>query len=103
MKDTRNVDIEYCARCGMDHRTVIFHRFKGNPVSSDGDDFTFWGWCPTFLEPLILRVDEDEEPIVCEACEGEDKEGEDRPVCGCPSEREDSQSSPNEAEQLPTD
>jgi hypothetical protein len=102
-KETRNVEIEYCARCGMDHRTVVFYRFKGKPISSDGEDWQFWGWCPTFLEPLILRVDEDEEPIIRRKGKDATKEGEDHTLCGCSPECKDSKSCLNEVEPLPTD
>ena len=61
MNEIREVEIDYCARCGLDHRRVVFQKFKGKPISSDGHDFTYWGWCPTYLDPIILRVDEDEE------------------------------------------
>ena len=61
MSETREVKIEYCARCGEDHRKIVFYKFKENPISADGEVFTYWGWCPSFLEPLILRVREDEE------------------------------------------
>ena len=57
----REVKISCCTRCGEDHRTVSFWKFKGNPISADGESFTYWGWCPSLLEPIIVRVDEDEE------------------------------------------
>jgi hypothetical protein len=97
MKASRESEIDYCARCGGDHGKVMFHRFKGKPMSSDGFDWHYWGWCPTFLEPIILRVDEDEEPIVCRKCDKEIEEGKDGPVCGCPQGRKDSKPSLNEA------
>ncbi len=102
-KNTRNVEIDYCARCGMDHRTVVFYKFEGKPIASDGYDFEYWGWCPTFLEPLILRVDEDEELAESRTSEGETEKGKGCTLCGCTPKCEDSELSPDEAEPLPTD
>ena len=103
MSETRTREIDYCSRCGEDHREIVFHKFKENPISCDGDDFTYWGWCPNLLEPIILRVDEDEETTDNRTSEEEIKEGCNSAVCGCSSEREDSQPCLNEAEQLPSD
>ena len=96
-------EIDYCARCGEDHGKVVFQEFKGNPVSSDGYDFEYWGWCPTHLEPIILRVDEDEEIADSRTGEEETEEGEDCSVCRCSPECKDTQSCPDEAEPVPTD
>ena len=103
MRETREVKIEYCARCEEDHRKIVFYKFKGNPISCDGDDFNYWGWCPSHLDPLILRVDEDEEITDNRTGKDATKEGEDNTLCRCPSECEDSKSCTDEAEQLPTD
>ncbi len=103
MKETRKVKIEYCARCDEDHREVVFTKFIGNPISCDGDDFAYWGWCPSFLEPIIYSVGEDEE--ITDSRTGKDatKEGESHTLCGCSPECQDSKSCLNEAEQVPTD
>ena len=99
----RYSEVDYCARCGGDHGNVKFQRFIGNPVSSDGYDYEYWGWCPTHLEPIILRVDEDEEIADNRTGEEETCRCKDGAICGCSSECEDTQSSPDEAEPVPTD
>jgi hypothetical protein len=63
MSETREVKIEYCARCEEDHREIVFYKFKGKPIEIEGERFAYWGWCPSLLEPLILRVEEDEEDL----------------------------------------
>lgn len=99
----KEIIVEYCPRCGEDHGKIMAQRFKGNFVSSDGNDFQYWGWCPSHLDPIIFSVDDDEELADSRTGEEEIKEGEHRPICGCSSECEDSQSCLNEVEPVPTD
>ena len=95
--------IDYCSRCGEDHGEVIFQEILGNPISADGYDYGYWGWCPTYLEPILLRVDEDEEIADSRTSEEETCKCKDGAVCGCTSEREDTQPSTDEVEPVPTD
>ena len=107
MQFSRTVEINCCPRCGMDHRKIVFHRFKGKPISSvtiDGHYFEYWGWCPTFLEPMIwVGPDEDEELDEYRAGEEEAGKCEDCSLCRCSSEREDTESCADETEQVPSD
>ena len=103
MKMNKIKKIDYCARCGEDHREIVFTKFKGNPISCDGDDFTYWGWCPNLLEPIILRVDEDEEITDNRTGKDATKEGENHTLCRCPSECQDPKSCTDEAQSVLTD
>ena len=99
----RSIKVEYCPRCGEDHGMVATQRFRGNFISSDGNDFNYWGWCPSHLDPIIFSVDEDEEIAEYRTGEEETEEGEYGTLCGCPSKCEDSKSCPDETEPVPTD
>ena len=99
-KNKKIIKVEYCPRCRGDHRDTVFHRFKGNFISADGEDWQYWGWCPTHLEPILLRVSEYEEISDNRTSEAETKEGKNCTLCGCSSECKDSKSCPDETEQL---
>ena len=104
MKHSITRRIDYCARCGEDHRNIVFHRFQGNFISSDGNDFQYWGWCPRYLEPIIYHAGENDEDFAEHRTgEGETEEVKYHTFCRCSPECQDSQSSPNETESLPTD
>jgi hypothetical protein len=91
----KTMDIENCARCGNDHRNVVFKQFEGKYVSMDGFDYQYWGWCPTNLEPILASVPDEEIPL-----DGADKEETEEsqvcPVCRCSSKCKDSKLSVNE-------
>ena len=43
--------IENCARCGEQHDSIKFRRFKH---CHGADEYTHWGRCPKTKEPLML-------------------------------------------------
>lgn len=47
------VDVKKCQRCGSDHHGMIFERLS-NPV----DEFTFYGFCPTNGQPVLMQIRE---------------------------------------------
>ena len=47
------VDIRECARCGDDHRQLVFKRMA-RPVD---DVWAFWAACPTTGDPILLKVE----------------------------------------------
>ena len=99
----RSIEVDFCPRCGEDHRMVAVQKFRGNFISSDGIDFNYWGWCPSHLDPIIFSVDDDEETAEYRTGKEDADTGKDGTLCGCPSECKDPKSCPDEAEQLPTD
>jgi hypothetical protein len=102
MKKSITREIEYCARCGEDHRRIVFQKFLGKPISAEGFDFQYWGWCPTYLEPIIFHLGEDDEEFADSRTSKEEaKECKHRPICGCSPECKDPQSCTDEAEPLP--
>lgn len=48
--------VKCCARCGEDHKKVLFQTFSRNV---DGLDATHWGTCPTNSEPILMTVMDD--------------------------------------------
>lgn len=51
----RSIDVLHCARCGKDHKGVIFYEF-GIPIKdSDGTEWTWWGLCPNTGDPVLLK------------------------------------------------
>ena len=53
-------NVSNCARCGDDHRGVVFEQLD-NPVSdADGAAWDYWAACPNNGQPILLR--EDPEP-----------------------------------------
>lgn len=53
--------IKNCPRCGKEHESVTFHKFKA-PMRVDRGGrskprvFTHWAICPTTQEPFLLIV-----------------------------------------------
>lgn len=43
--------IRVCARCGGDHKQLVFNRFARQPK-----EWTHWGICPQTQEPVLLHV-----------------------------------------------
>ena len=57
-KGSMRVDVKDCARCRKNHNDLYFSSFK-NPILETKDDeprWTHWGMCPTYQEPILLRV-----------------------------------------------
>ena len=53
------VSVTNCARCGRDHDIVHFERFT-RPIEIDDEVFKYFGMCPEYDEPILMRVVEDE-------------------------------------------
>lgn len=52
---------EGCARCdGPGHHDLVFRKFK-QPVVAGEYVFSYWTFCPTTGEPIMLMVTEDDE------------------------------------------
>lgn len=45
-----------CPRCGANHTRLIAHSLT-QPVYADGTIYTHWTMCPSYGEPLFLRLD----------------------------------------------
>jgi len=45
------VSIARCARCGQNHKNLIFKRFESPP-----DEWTHWALCPKTGEPILMCV-----------------------------------------------
>jgi len=57
------VDIKNCARCGKNHRGLLFKRFKRilrvNYYDCGVDSyvgFNYWSICPKLNEPILMQV-----------------------------------------------
>lgn len=50
------IDVKVCARCGGEHRNLMF-RSLSNPA----DDWVFWGTCPVLREPVLLKMEQIDE------------------------------------------
>lgn len=46
--------VQMCARCGKDHRNLLFYKFT-NPVQADAH-YTHWARCPVSCEPILMRI-----------------------------------------------
>lgn len=45
-----------CARCGQDHERLRFFQFQRPVVDNDGTVWSHWATCPTYGEPVLLKV-----------------------------------------------
>ncbi len=61
------IDIFRCARCGNDHKGLLFHR-----LDNASDEFKWWAFCNYTNQPILLRVAEEEEAE--DAAGGQEKE-----------------------------
>lgn len=43
--------IESCARCGEDHKSILFMSFLKENVQ-----YQFWGTCPRTGEPVLMKT-----------------------------------------------
>ena len=56
------IDVANCARCGGDHKGLEFCEL-GRPMNDGGTVWTHWAKCPDNCEPLMLRIQfEDDAP-----------------------------------------
>lgn len=64
-----------CARCGQDHKEIMFYLFQ-TPVKVEVPaeapdwlfnprkvEFQYWAWCPIMREPILLYQDGEEKKI----------------------------------------
>jgi hypothetical protein len=49
---TTTIAVKHCARCGRDHKSVTFRRFRN---STPLGGFSSWASCPRTGEPILLR------------------------------------------------
>jgi hypothetical protein len=69
MLPTFESPIEKCARCGKNHRRILYKKFK-RAVQANVE-YTHWGLCPRTKEPILMRF---EEPDYIEFIDGLTKE-----------------------------
>jgi hypothetical protein len=51
------VDVENCARCGLDHKSLNFVPLF-RPVEFENEIiYTHWRACPTNMQPILLRIE----------------------------------------------
>lgn len=51
MPKTMKVTVSKCARCGGDHKDIVFTEF-----TEPCNEYTYFAMCPTFHEPILLQV-----------------------------------------------
>jgi hypothetical protein len=51
-------ELNNCARCGENHESICFYKLE-NP----SDEWTHWAMCPTFAEPIMMLVEDEEDPL----------------------------------------
>ena len=56
-KERVTVDVKDCARCGKDHKQLVF-----TSLTRPGPRHNFWSPCPTNGEPIMMVVTTDAEP-----------------------------------------
>ena len=58
------VDINQCARCGLDHSQIEFRELH-KPIKEQDSEiiWTHYGICPTYGEPILLYVGWRGDPI----------------------------------------
>lgn len=56
-----NIDVRGCARCGEDHDHLEFQAFVRNPIEIGEVILTHYGTCPNTLEPILLRIREEDQ------------------------------------------
>jgi hypothetical protein len=49
------VDVRNCARCGLNHSAVTFHRMARPVVDLDGTEWVYYAPCPTTGDPILLK------------------------------------------------
>ena len=57
-KEIKRIDIEQCARCGLDHTGLAFKKFKNPIVDSDGTVWNWWSLCLRTGEPILMKIKE---------------------------------------------
>jgi hypothetical protein len=53
------VNIQSCARCGHDHSDISFTKFTEEehaPIGQSGSVLTHFATCPTYGEPILMRI-----------------------------------------------
>lgn len=62
---TMKINVMSCARCGGDHKDLVFHKMQKPIILTVGDSsqsYSWWGFCSVKLEPIILEVSWDTLP-----------------------------------------
>lgn len=59
-KNSREIaecNVQSCARCGKDHERLEFKPFfNSDIVVGNYECFTHWALCPTYGEPILMRI-----------------------------------------------
>ena len=67
MGESLVTDVMSCARCGFNHDHVAFLKLV-RPMS----DFQWWAECPITHEPILMKVEDDGQPVdgdsLCAMC-----------------------------------
>ena len=50
-KNSIKVDIKRCARCGKNHKQLVFKEFTYPPKV-----YSYWGMCPVVKEPVLMEI-----------------------------------------------
>ena len=58
MKQEFNMEVINCARCQKNHKDIHF-RLLHNAVITESLIFNYFGICPTFEEPILMRITND--------------------------------------------
>lgn len=53
-KETMQVNVHGCARCGVDHEMLRFLPLRNAP-----DEWQWFALCPNTQQPVMLKVDDD--------------------------------------------
>ncbi len=56
MKSEFVTDISSCARCGKDHKYLVFRKFSESPIYIAPYIYDYWSTCPTTGEPILLKI-----------------------------------------------
>jgi hypothetical protein len=54
---TEHIYVNGCARCGKNHKTLLFKPFAYPVLLESVLMFTHWAMCPRRKEPLLMRIE----------------------------------------------
>lgn len=52
----KNITVKNCPRCKQEHWLLLFF-----PLTEKAGEFSYWATCPEYKEPVLLRVDKENE------------------------------------------
>ena len=55
-KEIIPITVANCQRCGKLHLELIAIRFLGEPIQDERYTYDWWAICPTYDEPLLVRI-----------------------------------------------